>query len=290
MTAANFGMRLTTLGRAAAPPSALPSLPRRSCAAPSAVPSLSRRGCAQHLAVLSLTALWLPPAPPALASDIDTAIALAPVLLLKSAISDVDEQLLDGLLQAQPAVAAGIPMARAADTVALVRKLLNEYSPRAQARQAADVAMRAKLLDRRAAAHAPARAREAEELLAGILEFDAADARKKDLMGNLNEVMRPDAVRFYHRSLVRAQQELDAAVDCFGAEERALTAKLARGALGPKARVPPAPGEEREREAAVLRAIEALPGPGAALTRGDLQNALDNKWREANGAQQVKAG
>ena len=31
-------------------------------------------------------------------------------------------------------------------------------------------------------------------------------------------------------------------------------------------------------------------GPGAALTRGDLQNALDNKWREANGAQQVKAG
>ena len=63
-----------------------------------------------------------------------------------------------------------------------------------------------------------------------------------------------------------------------------------RQALGPKARVPPAPGEEREREAAVLRAIEALPGPGAALTRGDLQNALDNKWREANGAQQVKAG
>ena len=51
-----------------------------------------------------------------------------------------------------------------------------------------------------------------------------------------------------------------------------------------------AAGEEREREAAVLRAIEALPGPGAALTRGDLQNALDNKWREANGAQQVKAG
>ena len=284
-------MRLTTnLCGAAPPPSAMPSLPRRSCAAPSAVPSLSRKSCAQRLAVLSLTALWLPPAPPALASDIDTAIALAPVLLLKSAISDVDEQLLDGLLQGQPAIAAGIPMQRAADTVALVTKLLKEYSPREQARQAADTAMRAKLLGRREAGTAAARVREAEELLAGILEFDAADARKKDLMGNLNEVMRPDAVRFYHRSLVKAQQELDAAVDCFGAEERVLTAKLARGALGLKAGVPPPPGVEREREAAVLRAIEALPGPGAALTRGDLQNALDNKWRETNGAQQVKAG
>ena len=49
------------------------------------------------------------------------------MLLLKSAISDVDEQLLDGLLQAQPAVAAGIPMARAADTVALVTKLLRVF-------------------------------------------------------------------------------------------------------------------------------------------------------------------
>jgi hypothetical protein len=268
----------------------MPSLPRRSCAAPSAVPSISRRGCSQRLAVLSLTALWLPPAPPALASDIDTAIALAPVLLLKSAISDVDEQLLDGLLQGQPAIAAGIPMERAADTVALVTKLLKEYSPREQARQAADTAMRAKLLSRREAGTAATRAREAQELLAGILEFDAADARKKDLMGNLNEVMRADAVRFYHLSLVKAQQELDAAVDCFGAEERVLTAKLARGALGNKAGVPPPPSVEREREAAVLRAIEALPGPGAALTRGDLQNALDNKWRETNGAQQVKAG
>lgn len=285
-------LRLATnpSGAAARPPSAMPSLPRRSCAAPSAVPSISRRGCSQRLAVLSLTALWLPPAPPALASDIDTAIALAPVLLLKSAISDVDEQLLDGLLQGQPAIAAGIPMERAADTVALVTKLLKEYSPREQARQAADTAMRAKLLSRREAGTAATRAREAQELLAGILEFDAADARKKDLMGNLNEVMRADAVRFYHLSLVKAQQELDAAVDCFGAEERVLTAKLARGALGNKAGVPPPPSVEREREAAVLRAIEALPGPGAALTRGDLQNALDNKWRETNGAQQVKAG
>ena len=285
-------MRLATTNHCggAPPPSAMPSLPARGCAAPSVVPSLSRRGCVQRLAILSLTALWLPPAPPALASDIDTAIALAPVLLLKFAISDVDEQLLDGLLQGQPAVAAGIPQERAADTVALVTKLLKEYSPREQARQAADTAMRAKLLGKRDAGTAATRVREAEELLAGILEFDAADARKKDLMGNLNEVMRPDAVRFYHRSLVKAQQELDAAVDCFGAEERALTAKLARGALGNKAFVPPPPSVEREREAAVLRAIEALPGPGAALTRGDLQNALDNKWRETNGEQQVKAG
>lgn len=39
----------------------------------------------------------------------------------------------------------------------------------------------------------------------------------------------------------------------------------------------PAPGE---REEAILRAIDELPGPGAALNRGDLQNALDNTYRE----------
>lgn len=274
----------------APPPSAVgvPSFSRRAAPPPSAVPGLSRRCCAKRLAVLSLTTLWLPPAPPALASDIDTAIALAPVLLLKFAIADVDEQLLDGLLQGQQAFAGGIPADRAADTCARVTKLLKEYSPREQASEAAALAMRSRLLGKREAGVAAVRAREAEERLVGILEFDAADARKKDLMGNLNEVMRPDAVLFYHRSLIAAQQELDAAAGCFGTEERVLAAKLARGARGATVGVPPP--SSAEREAALLRAIESLPGPGAALTRGDLQNALDNKWRETNGAQQVKAG
>ena len=42
-----------------------------------------------------------------------------------------------------------------------------------------------------------------------------------------------------------------------------------------------APGYEaaRERDDAVTRAIDALPGPAPALFRGDLQNALDNSWR-----------
>ena len=64
--------------------------------------------------------------------------------------------------------------------------------------------------------------------------------------------------------------------------------------------VPPPPLAQQARPAAPMLAPPSLspalsaylisPGPGAALTRGDLQNALDNKWREANGAQQVKAG
>ena len=264
----------TTAHRCAAPP-------------PTSMPSLSRRGCAKRLAFLSLTTLWLPPVPPALASDIDTAIALAPLLLLKSGIADVDEQLIDGLLQGQQAT-AGIPAERAVETRLRVAKLLKEYSPREQASEAAATASAKRLLGKREAGVAAIRAREAEERLVGILEFDTADARKKDLLGNPLELMQPDAVRFYHRSLVAAQQELDAAADCFGAEERVLATRLARGARGATAAAPPPPGVERE--AAILRAIETLPGPGAALTRGDLQNALDQKWRETNAAPQVKAG
>jgi hypothetical protein len=42
-------------------------------------------------------------------------------------------------------------------------------------------------------------------------------------------------------------------------------------------------GSLEERDAAITRAIDALPSPvGAALTRGDLQSSLDNAIRERN--------
>lgn len=167
---------------------------------------LTRRAC-----LLSLAALSMPPAPPAAASDIDTAIALAPLLLLNRGIDAVDYELTGELLQGPQAVAAGVKAEKAAEARARVKKLLKEYAPREQARSAARAAVRARLLSKQEAEAVVARTREAEEWLVGILEFDAADARKKDLLGNQFELMRPEAVRFYHRSLVAAQAEVSRA-------------------------------------------------------------------------------
>ena len=179
-----------------------------------------------------------------------------------------------------------------------MRKLLKQYPPTVQIKAATAAAQRAKLLDRRAAEAAVGRTREAEERLVSILEYDAADALKKDLLGNVAPLMRPDSVRFFHRALLSAQTELDAAAACFGDEERALATKFAaqaavRTATEPGgdddalARLPPRPfgraalggyASASEREAAVARAIAGLPAPPAALNRGDLQNQLNNEY------------
>ena len=233
--------------------------------------------------MLTLATLLAPQAPlPAGGYNIDTAIALAPLLQLKAGIADVDEELTGELLQGPQAIAAGVKAEKAVEACGRVRKLLKEFVPRQQAQEAAGAAVRARLLDRGAAEAALVRTQEAEERLVAILEFDAADALKKDLLGNRIELMRPDAVRFYHRSLVAAQLELDAAAGCFGAEERALATRMAAAAAaGPDGAAargrPPSP---TEREAAVLRAIDALPGPGPMANRGDLQNQLDSRYQE----------
>ena len=72
-------------------------------------PTLSRRRCAKGLAVLTLATLLAPQAPLAAGGyDIDTAIALAPLLQLKARIADVDEELTGELLQGPQAIAAGV--------------------------------------------------------------------------------------------------------------------------------------------------------------------------------------
>ena len=92
------------------------------------------------------------------------------------------------------------------------------------------------------------------------------------------------------------QAEIDAAVSCFGDQEQAeatrLVARLLAKQDAAEGATPSSSSRARyaanEQQDAILRAIDALPSSsGTALTRGDLQNTLNEAYR-AQGAATVK--
>ena len=84
------------------------------------------------------------------------------------------------------------------------------------------------------------------------------------------------------------QTEIDATVACFGEQERAEASRLASRAYARRSSEeesspPPqfAASSTRGQQDAILRAINAMPSSaGLALTRGDLQETLNNAYRE----------
>jgi hypothetical protein len=116
-----------------------------------------------------------------------------------------------------------------------------------------------------------------------ILEYDAADGLKRDALNNKVTMMRPESLRFYHRSLLAAQEELEAACGVFGVEEREAAASFAkRSATGGSLRSTAVTSmSASERNGRILQAIGELPSAvGTALTRGDLQRRLDSTYAE----------
>jgi hypothetical protein len=121
---------------------------------------LSRAECLT--ATLAAVALPLWPGG-ARAFDLETAIAVAPVYQLSAAVEDIDGLLFDGLLEQRPPL--GVPAADGATVRGLVRTLVREGQLRAISRNAASVAVDARVLARRQVGEVEAHAKEAEERL-----------------------------------------------------------------------------------------------------------------------------
>ena len=262
-----------------------------------------RLACARTLCAVAISCVSV--APPLVArADIDTQISLAPLLQLRSLVQEADEVLCEDLLGGGAIKEGGVRASVGQGTVSRVRKILT-LQIREQASRAASTAMRERAISRRDAELVASFAREADERLASLLEADAADALKLDDLGMPLPYMRPQKVRLFHRSLVAAQEALDAAFAVFAEDDRREATRLAGAAYkrsvasdalatagaSSGGSLLAAPGYEaaRERDDAVTRAIDALPGPAPALFRGDLQNALDNSWREGSAARGRKS-
>lgn len=236
-----------------------------------------RRGLVTALTTLPLT--LLPPfsGPALAAADLECSLSVALLLQFRAAIAEVDEELFDGLL-AQPSTSPMGVKAKEGDVARTrIRKLLKSSArPRLVLDDLGDLPRR--LGSRQKADVLLSHARESEENLAAVLEYDAVSAYKKDQLGNEVEFMRRDELDFAHRALRSAERELAEAVECFNADDRREAARL----LGDSAYAAGATREsEANREAAIAARLLALPDPkGTVLTRGDLQSKLDAKYRE----------
>ena len=280
----------------------------RPFAAPS---SLSRSSVLRQLLVLHSTMLLpLAPTPPAsAAADLDVAIALTPLLQLRTAVADVDGELFADLLL-QPArvtSAGGIEVEAGSVMRGTVRKILQQGRPRDAGKFLAEIGRRSGQLNSARATEVENRSREAQERLAAVLEYERTNSFKTDALGNREPFMRPEELTFVHRALVSAREELEAACSLFPTEERTqaavfltqLNSKEPGGSTLPNSDESGAPSSRsggggvgagasadvalRARDAAIATAIAELPSPvGTALTRSDLQAALDNAYREAN--------
>lgn len=252
----------------------------------------------------ALPALLLLPASrtlPASAADLDVAFALTPLFQLRGAVAEADGKLFADLLQSPASVSSsgGVKTTEGATIRGLVKKILQQGKPRQMGRDAVDAGEQAGLLDRRRAIEVEGHAREAQELLASILDYERTNSYKFDALGNLATTMRPEELDYYHRALVAARLEIERACACFPSEEvqqaAALVARLGAGASQPgSSNLPSLDGDQSnvvfagsviERDAAITKAIAGLPSPvGTALTRGDLQSNLNNAYEERNAA------
>jgi len=273
------------------------------CSIPGGAPPTCTRA---HVVRQLLPALLLVPASSPLratAANLDVAFALTPLFQLRGAIADLDGRLFAELLQSPERVSAsgGVATTEGVATRGSVKKLLQQGRPRDLGRDAVDAGQEAGLLDRRRADEVAGHAREAEELLSAILEYDRTNSFKFDALGSPATTMRPEELDFYHRALVAAREEIDRACACFPSEERnqasSLVARMGANTpqVGQATNLPTLDGAPTaapavsltlpERDKAIAKAIAALPSPvGTALTRGDLQSNLNNAYQERNAA------
>ena len=252
------------------------------------VPLSSRTDAVTGAIFAALSIAAFPPLP-SRASEIEAVLPLTNLLLLRSGLAEVDTTLF-----ASVASRAGVATSEGRGARTRVRNLLKEYRPRDQGRQAAVAATRARLLGSREANEAEEHAKEVEERLVMVLEADAMNALKTDGLNNARPAMAPEEAQFFHRALVTAQDEIIATCACFGEDERRDAQRLAARTLASTSQVPggelpdlalpgtPGFASQRQREESVSKSIAALGSSrGSELTRGDLQQALDDAWREA---------
>ena len=266
--------------------------------------------------MLHATALLLVSPPPltrpAVAADLEVQLTLASLLAVRGAVADADGLLFAELLREPERVekAGGVAATEGAAARKMVVALLRQGQLRELGREAARLGRRSRQLELFASSSSRKgctgdevanHAREAEERLAAILDFDAANAFKRDALGNVAQLMRPEELSFYHRAFVSAREEIERACACFSSEElRGAAAIVARTGATPfglstslaseSTPMPPSMaayvGSLTERDAAIASAIGRLPSPvGTALTPSDLQRSLDNAWRESNAKQ-----
>ena len=214
------------------------------------------------------------------AFDLQTALAVAPLVQYSQSIEDIDSFLFSGFLQQplQQPQPAGISSEAGATARKLVTKLLKEGRARQLSQDATAAALEARVLTRAQAAEVERHTKEAVECLAAIVESNAATGLNRDALNYEMPFMRPEQLRFYHRALLTAQTEIDLATACFGEDERQaatmLSKRAATAASGPRLTT-------TERDALVVAALDLLPSPlGTFLTRGDLQRQLDDAYVE----------
>jgi hypothetical protein len=219
---------------------------------------------------------------PAFAYDIDTVLELTSLLQLQRAVADVDIALCSGLLSA--AQGGGVPAANGQAARGMVRRLLKQQMrARNVGASAVAAALRTNSMTRQQAAEASGHAKEAEERLAAILEYSGG-GQLTDALDRPFQFMRPEELTLYHRALATAQQELEAAFECFALDERqGAVSLLNRGEAPPASLLAAVLGQPgyAAREKSIAEAIAALPSPaGTALTRSSLQAQLDMDYRD----------
>ena len=265
---------------------------------------------------LHATALLLVPPPllprPAVAADLEVQLTLASLLAVRGAVADADGFLFAELLSEPERLekAGGVAVKEGKAARKMVVALLKQGQLKELGREAARLGRRNRQLDVFASASSRRgctgdevanHAREAEERLAAILDFDATNSYKRDALGNVAQLMRPEELSFYHRAFVSAREEIERACACFSAEElrgaAAIVAKTGSTPLGLSTSLasdtrPTPPSMTAsvvsylERDAAIASAIGRLPSSvGTALTPSDLQRRLDNEVRESNAKQ-----
>jgi hypothetical protein len=230
-----------------------------------------------------VTLSFMPPpamlVPPAAAADLTVQLALASLIQTKYSVANIDGALFETLLEPSGSPAArrtGIDISEGEACRSRIRKLLQSASrPRTIV---ASIERLPQKLGRAGADEIERHAREAEERLAAVLEYDLANALKTDALGNRVTVMSPAELEYYHRALRSAQAEIDLVLRRFDQEDRQQALRLA---IGPQPAAELAERRVAERDGLISEAILGLPDwRGTALTRGDLQVQLDNAWRE----------
>ena len=236
----------------------------------------------RRLAALALSTAALPTLRhPAAAFDMQTTLALAPLLQLSALADDIDDFLFASVLASRDS-AASVPTTTGTQARRMVQGMLVNGQPLEVARQAVSLAMKAQLLTRSEGSEATGHAKEAVERLASILEYESTNSFKRDALNQVAELMRADELLFFHKTLLAAQAELDSCVGSFGEEER-------RGAVGLVERINiglvdgqprPTASERGIIRARISSAISAMPSTvGTALTPGDLIRTLNDRQR-----------
>ena len=162
-------------------------------------------------AALAAAAVSCPPQLPAAAvappPNVAVALALTPLLELQRDVDRVDAKLESG--------------DSSSDIRALVKKLVNSRKPRALVEEAIDVAR----LDLTRVNEAREHAKQANEWLASVVEFDALDDLNNERSSRLADLT-PTKAGFVHRSLGKAEEELGLCVGTFEPADAAAARSL----------------------------------------------------------------